>query len=105
MRIQNYALSTALLAATALASFGTAHATPSYLTIDPNGNPGGVQATPETPLDGSPGFPCTGCTTNPVTTFGYTSPRESGGHVPRAQDYISSPSRAPATRTTQTPSR
>jgi hypothetical protein len=44
------------------------------LVINKNGNTGGVQATLETPLDGSPGFPCTVCTSNPVTTFGYTAP-------------------------------
>ncbi len=74
MRVQNLALTTAFLAATAIGSIATAHATFLNLTINPNGNAGGVQATPETPLDGSLGFPCTGCTSNPVTTYGYTSP-------------------------------
>jgi hypothetical protein len=53
-------------------SMSAANAVVASLVINPNGNQGGYQATPETPLDGSPGFPCTGCTTNPVTTFGYT---------------------------------
>jgi hypothetical protein len=46
------------------------------LIINPNGNAGGIQATNEPPLDGSPGFPCTVCASNPVTTFGYTSPAQ-----------------------------
>ncbi len=42
------------------------------IIINRNGAPGGVQATPETILNGGSGFPCTGCTTN-VATFGWTS--------------------------------
>ncbi len=61
----------AVLSAIAVAGFAiTANAD---LIIVPNQNPGGVQATPEKPLNGGPGFPCTTCTSNPVTTFGYTS--------------------------------
>jgi hypothetical protein len=43
------------------------------LVITPNGNGGGVQATPETALNGGPGFPCSGCTTHNILTYGYTA--------------------------------
>src|SRR5271166_1837969 len=72
MTMRNQLIGATLLGAAAvLGSLGTAKAD---LIITTNGNAGGVPATPETPVNGGPGFPCNGCTTNPVTTFGYTTP-------------------------------
>lgn len=69
--MRNHLIGATLLAtAAALGWVGTAHA---GLIINPNGNTGGVQATNEPPVDGGPGFPCGTCTSNPVTTFGYTA--------------------------------
>ena len=70
--MRNHLIGATLLAAgAALGSVSAAKA--DIIIVPPSTTVGGVQAIPETPLDGSMGFPCTGCTTNPVTTFGYTS--------------------------------
>lgn len=55
------------------AAIGPANAA---LIIQPGTSAGGVQAQAETPLNGGPGFPCTSCTANPVTTYGYTNPAQ-----------------------------
>jgi len=62
-----------LATAIAIAGIGSAKA---HLSIVTNGSPGGVQAQNETVLNLGPGFPCTACTANPVTTFGYTNPAQ-----------------------------
>jgi len=79
--MRNQFVRASLLGATvAAAALGlSVSAAKADLIINPNGNPGGFQATNEPPVDGGPGFPCTVCTSNPVTTFGYTNGVGTGG--------------------------